>query len=43
MDINITKSYNGIKDSCNKQGAKPLKNEGCDQEVTNDCNKKVSR
>lgn len=39
MDVEITKSYDGIEDSNNEPGANPLKNEGCDQEVTDDCNK----
>ena len=32
----ITKNYNGIEDSNNEQGAKPLRNKGCEQEVTDD-------
>lgn len=43
MDIEITKSYNSIENSNNEQGATPLNNKGCEQEVTDACNKKVSR
>lgn len=42
MDIEITKSYDGLEDSNYEPGAKAVKNEERDQEVTDDSNK-VSR
>lgn len=41
MDIEITKSYDDLdyEPGNYEPGTKAVKNEGCDQEVTDDCSK----